>query len=37
MVGAWMVLPFAGLETLMLAAAFYATARRAAVYEGIAQ
>ena len=33
--GAWLVLPFAGLETLMLGAAFLATARRAAVYEGI--
>lgn len=27
--GAWMVLPFAGLEALALAAAFFAWARRA--------
>ena len=32
--GAWLVLPFAGLEVLMLGAAFIATARRAADYEG---
>jgi uncharacterized membrane protein len=36
-VGAWLVLPFAGLETIMLGAAFLVTARRAADYEGIAQ
>ena len=29
MVGAWLVLPFAGLEALALAAAFFAYARRA--------
>jgi uncharacterized membrane protein len=28
-VGAWLVLPFAGLEVLMLAAAFFVYARRA--------
>jgi len=28
-VGAWLVLPFAGLEALMLAAAFFVIARRA--------
>ena len=28
-VGAWLVLPFAGLEVLMLAAAFFIYARRA--------
>jgi len=28
-VGAWLVLPFAGLEALMLAVAFFAYARRA--------
>jgi uncharacterized membrane protein len=34
--GAWMVLPFAGLEMLALAAAFYANGRHAADYECIA-
>lgn len=29
MVGAWLVLPFAGLEVLALATAFFAYARRA--------
>ena len=29
MIGAWMVLPFAGLEVLMLGVAFVAYARRA--------
>lgn len=33
MVGAWLVLPFAGLEVLLLAAAYVAYARRAADYE----
>jgi uncharacterized membrane protein len=28
-IGAWLVLPFAGLEVLILAAAFFAYARRA--------
>ena len=32
--GAWLVLPFAGLETLALAIAFFALARRAGVYGG---
>jgi uncharacterized membrane protein len=32
-VGAWLVLPFAGLEVLLLAAAFVLYARRAADYE----
>ncbi len=35
-IGAWMVLPFAGLEMLALAAAFYANGRHAADYERIA-
>jgi uncharacterized membrane protein len=34
--GAWMILPFAGLEMLALAAAFYANGRHAADYERIA-
>ncbi|MGQ0544137.1 MAG: DUF2244 domain-containing protein [Betaproteobacteria bacterium] len=33
--GAWLVLPFAGLEALLLGAAFVAYARRAADYERI--
>jgi uncharacterized membrane protein len=33
--GAWLVLPFAGLEALVLGAAFVAYARRAADYEKI--
>lgn len=33
--GAWLVLPFAGLEVLALAAAYLAYARRAADYERI--
>ena len=33
--GAWLVLPFAGLEVLLLGAAFVAYARRAADYERI--
>ena len=33
--GAWLVLPFAGLEVLLLAAAYVAYARRAADYERI--
>jgi uncharacterized membrane protein len=32
--GAWLVLPFAGLETLALAIAFFAIARRAGNYGG---
>ena len=32
--GAWMVLPFAGLETIALAIAFFAMARRAGDYGG---
>jgi len=32
--GAWLVLPFAGAESLALAIAFVASARRAAQYEG---
>ena len=32
--GAWMVLPFAGLETIALALAFFAMARRAGDYGG---
>lgn len=31
--GAWVILPFAGLETLALAAAFYCMSRRAGDYE----
>lgn len=34
-VGAWLILPFAGLEVLLLGAAFVAYARRAADYEKI--
>jgi uncharacterized membrane protein len=34
--GAWMVLPFAGIEMLALAAAFYLHGRHAADYERIA-
>ena len=34
--GAWLVLPFAGLEVLLLGAAFVAHARHAADYERIA-
>lgn len=34
-VGAWLVLPFAGLEVLLLAAAYLLYARRAADYEKI--
>src|SRR5687768_8938328 len=34
--GAWLVLPFAGLEALLLGAAFVVYARRAADYERIA-
>jgi len=33
--GAWLILPFAGLEVLLLAAAFVLYARRAADYERI--
>jgi uncharacterized membrane protein len=33
LVGAWLVLPFAGLEVLMLAAAFFVYARRAGAEE----
>jgi len=33
--GAWLVLPFAGLEVLLLAAAYFLYARRAADYERI--
>ena len=33
--GAWLILPFAGLEVLLLGAAFVAYARRAADYEKI--
>src|SRR6185503_20240981 len=33
--GAWLVLPFAGLEVLLLVAAYLAYARRAADYERI--
>lgn len=33
--GAWLVLPFAGLEVLLLAAAYVAYARHAADYESI--
>jgi len=36
MAGAWLVLPFAGLEALLLGAAFVLYARRAADYERIA-
>lgn len=32
--GAWLVLPFAGLETLALAIAFFVIARRAGDYGG---
>ena len=32
-VGAWLVLPFAGLEVLMLGAAYFVYARRAGVEE----
>ena len=32
--GAWMVLPFAGLETIALAIAFFVIARRAGNYGG---
>jgi uncharacterized membrane protein len=35
-IGAWMILPFAGLEMLALAAAFYVNGRHAADYERIA-
>jgi uncharacterized membrane protein len=35
MVGAWLVLPFAGIEAIALGAAFVATARRMADYERI--
>ena len=35
MIGAWLVLPFAGLEVLLLVAAYLAYARRAADYERI--
>ena len=35
MVGAWMILPFAGLEVLLLGAAFVLYARHAADYERI--
>ena len=35
LVGAWLVLPFAGLEVLLLGSAFVAYARRAADYERI--
>jgi uncharacterized membrane protein len=35
LVGAWMVLPFAGLEVLALAAAFYCNARHAGDFERI--
>ena len=34
-VGAWLVLPFAGLEVLLLGAAYFLYARRAADYEHI--
>ena len=34
MVGAWLVLPFAGLEAIALGIAFLATARRMADYGG---
>ncbi len=33
--GVWLVLPFAGMEILLLAAAFYMTARRCAIKEVI--
>jgi len=33
-IGAWLVLPFAGLEALALAIAFFAVARRMADEEG---
>lgn len=33
--GAWLILPFAGLELLLLGAAFWVTARHAADYERI--
>jgi uncharacterized membrane protein len=33
--GAWLILPFAGLEVLLLAAAFWLTARHATDYERI--
>jgi uncharacterized membrane protein len=35
--GAWLVLPFAGLEALALAIAFFAVARRIADEEGTEQ
>ena len=35
--GAWLVLPFAGLEALALAIAFFAVARRMADQEGTEQ
>jgi uncharacterized membrane protein len=35
MLGAWLILPFAGLEVLFLGAAFWLTARHAADYERI--
>ena len=35
--GAWLVLPFAGLEALALAVAFFAVARRMADQEGTEQ
>jgi uncharacterized membrane protein len=35
MLGAWLILPFAGLEVLLLAAAFWITARHATDYERI--
>ena len=36
MLGAWLILPFAGLEVLVLGAAFWLTARHATDYERIA-
>jgi len=36
-IGAWLVLPFAGLEALALAIAFFAMARRIADDEGTGQ
>ena len=35
MLGAWLILPFAGLEVLLLGAAFWLTARHATDYERI--